>query len=266
MNLLWFLIDRVFPLKQPLSKAEREAEARRTSAADRENENRVSVIPDDQLEKSLIACRSLLESEDARRQSVDARLTAILGLSSIAGTIVFGSMLARSSRISSERDSLAWLLAIGSLYLTLQVCSAILAAVVGVGRRSYLVATAADVLPQSGETLSTHQRREISGCLKALSESYTQNNAKVTQMAVAHEAMKNFFGGLLIVALLGTWQTFHSPPQDSLLDRLKTDHDLRELLRGPQGPPGIPGPKGDPATPIRTPAPSNRRPAKSKSP
>jgi hypothetical protein len=266
MNELWFLIDRVFPCKQPLSKTERIAEAERGAATERENQDRVNAIPDDRLDRSLLSCRSLLASEDARRQSVDSRLTAILGLSSIAGTIVFGSMLAQSSRLSSGQGSLQRLLALGSLYLTLQVCSAIFAAVRGLGRRGYRVATAADVLPQSGETLIAHQRREISGCLEALSESYTQNNAKVTQMAIAHEAMKNFFVGLLAVALLGTWQALGSQPQDSLLERLRTDHALREMLRGPQGPPGIPGPKGDPGMPVTTQTPSKKRTARKQSP
>jgi hypothetical protein len=121
LNNLWLVIDCIFPLEQPLSKEDREAEVERTAATERENQERLKAIPDDRLDSSLVSCKSLLASEDARRQSVDSRLTAILGLSSIAGTIVFGSMLAQSSRLSSGQGSLQWLLAVGSLYLTLQV-------------------------------------------------------------------------------------------------------------------------------------------------
>lgn len=69
--------------------------------------------------------------------------------------------------------------------------------------------------------------------------------------------MKNFLVGLLILGALGTWRTLTTAPNDDLVDRLKKDQAVRELLRGPQGPVGSPGPKGDPGTPRTPPARSN---------
>jgi hypothetical protein len=51
-----------------------------------------------------------------------------------------------------------------------------------------------------------------------------------------------------------------SPRSDDLADRLRTDHALQELLRGPQGQQGIPGPKGEPGP--RGPATKARRNSK----
>ena len=53
-------------------------------------------------------------------------------------------------------------------------------------------------------------------------------------MAIAHEAIKNFLGGLLIFTVLVSMYRFVTPTSDELVNRLKADHVLREMLRGPQ--------------------------------
>ncbi len=72
----------------------------------------------DAIRPHLAECKVLLNEEEVRRQSVDGRLTTIVGLSSIAGTIVFGSLLSQASTLRSTTIT-RWLLAIGSFYLTL---------------------------------------------------------------------------------------------------------------------------------------------------
>jgi hypothetical protein len=256
--------DFVFPLKQPLSAATQEARSQREQEVSATEEARIAALPDttDALKEHLASCASLVAAEDERRSGVEGRLTSIIGLSSIAGTVVFGS-------IRNQADAQAWLrwvFALGALYLTAQLSSAILAAVRGLKRRSYYANTPQDVLPLPGEASTVHLRRQITHAVRALHDDQAQDDEKVTQMAVAHRAMYNFVGGLLIIAIVGTLQAVRTTPGDAFAERVRHDPALRELLRGPQGPPGPPGPKGDNATPApqthgpkKPPVPKGRR-------
>jgi len=257
----WLISDCIFPLPQPQSQAEIVTERERAAAAQASLDADIADLPGkaEQLGPCLASCKELLAQEDGRRQSVDTRLTTIVGLSSIAGTIVFGSMLTQPQTFRSPHGVAGWLLALGPLYLTLQVCSAILAAVLGLGRRGYLTSTPMDVLPTRDEPPSVHLRRQVTSCVHMLADTQARNDEKVTQMAVAHRAIKNFLVGLLVLGALATWRTLTTAPGDDILDRLKQDQQVRELLRGPQGPIGSPGPKGDPCTPCTPPGPSDAR-------
>lgn len=59
------------------------------------------------------SCSNLLEAEEARRNSVDGRLTTIVGLSSLSGTIVLGAMFTSHSGQRAE----VIVLSCGLLYL-----------------------------------------------------------------------------------------------------------------------------------------------------
>jgi hypothetical protein len=248
-DVVWVIVDLVFPCPQPRHPDEITRECKHAAAAQEVYERIIAGLPSnhDRLREYLSSCESLLATEHERRHGVDARLTTIIGLSSIAGSIVFGSMLAQPP--SLRHGLQGWLLALGPLYLTLQVCSAILAAVLGLGRRGYRAIIPTDVLPERNEAPAVQLRRQITNCLHILDDDRIKNNAKVTQMAVAHRAMMNFLGGLLVLATLGTWHTITATPRDEIVERLRHDHALQELLRGPQGPQGNPGLQGPPGTP-----------------
>jgi hypothetical protein len=258
---LWFIIDLVFPCAQPLSKAESQEQEARDTAELVERDNRVAALPDreDILSEYLGECAKLLEREEGRRQSVDGRLTSIMGLSSIAGTIVFGSILAQATgTLHAQRVCLRWIMALGAVYLTLQLCNAILAAVCGLSRRAYVTPTATDVLPLQIEARPIYLRRRITTCLTALADHQSQNNQKVTWMAVAHRAVINFLGGLLLLVLFGAYYGVTTRHNNDLTETLKKNHELHELLRGPQGPPGPPGSRGEPCTNQPPPSPRKR--------
>jgi hypothetical protein len=46
------------------------------------------------------------------------------------------------------------------------------------------------------------------------------------------------------MAILGAIVAATTKPSDSMIPKLKNNHELNELLRGPQGPKGDPGPPG----------------------
>jgi len=245
---LWVINDWVIPRARPLSKADSEKQQARQIEEAAESERRVEALPDEEsiLVGYLGECAKLLEAEDARRQSVEGRLTSVMGLSSIAATIVFGSILAQASgTLHVQRVWLRWVLALGALYLALQLCCAIIAALCGLERRGYLSSPPRDIFPSpTGEARSIHLRRQILNCLNLLSDHQSLNNAKVTQMAIAHCATRNFIWFLLFLAIVGAYGGITSSGRgDDLIETLRKNHEVQELLRGPQGPPG---PKGEP--------------------
>jgi hypothetical protein len=241
---LWWTLDRIFPIAQPHSAEEREVEYKRRMIQQKEWEERAAALPakEEILFQYLATCKTALDDEGKRQQGVDARLTTIIGLSSIAGTIVFGTML---TSIPHTTSLLSWLILVSTWYLILQLVSAIHAGVRGLERRAYDTMPFIDLLP-SKEASTHYCRRHIQQFFAILIQNQDQNNAKVTQMAAAHCAMKNFIGGLVCLAALASIHHVVEPPSDELVNRLKTDHLLRELLRGPQGQPGPAGPQGPP--------------------
>jgi hypothetical protein len=202
-------------------------------------------------------CAKLLEEEDARRQSVDVRLTSIVGLCSVAGTIVFGGILAQAAgALRFQETWMRYVMALGAFYLAAQLCSAILAAIRGLSRRNYQVDTVKSILPSPDDDRPTHLLRRIGACFELLSEHRTNTNDKVTQMAVAHRAMKNFLWFLLAIALLGAGYSATVSHKGVLIETIKNNRELQDLLRGPQGPPGTPGPR---SSPCNNPAPPSPR-------
>ena len=221
------------------------ADSERRAAQQKCWEERTAALPakEETLVQYLAACKTALGDENQRQQSVDARLTTIIGLSSIAGTIVFGTMLTNIPRAPS---ALSWLMLLSLGYLILQLVSAISAGIRGLERRAYDAMPFVDLLPTGKEAPAYYCRRRIEQFFAVLVQNQDQNNAKVTQMAVAHRATKNFVGGLVIFAMLASIHYVVERPSDELVNRLKTDHVLRELVRGPQGQPGPAGPQGPP--------------------
>lgn len=78
--------------------------------------------------------------------------------------------------------------------------------------------------------------------MEMLLDHRNENNEKVTQMAVAHRAMKNFVYGLLVVAVGTAYFALGDQPAGDLAKRIRENQELYLLLRGPQGPSGDSGP------------------------
>ncbi len=237
----WWLIDRVFPIARPPTSTERHEIAKTRADTAQECSTRAAGAPDAYLEQLRTDCHGALDDEQGRQQSIDARLTTITGMSSIAATVVFGTLL---TSIPQSHSVLSWLLLAALAYLILQLVCAMLAAVRGLERRSYMIMASADLLPAAGESKEVHQRRQVGQLLSILAQNRDTNDDKLTNLAVAHCALKNFVAGLVVFAILAVVHHVAEPRTDELVTRLKADRSLRELIRGPQGPSGATGPRG----------------------
>ena len=250
---IWFLRDLIFPTIRPLSKAQSAEQKLREEAEATEQQARVSALPDTQekLREYLDDSIRLLDEDKDRRQSIDSRLTSIMGLSSIAGTVVFGGIIGEATgALHSPSLPFKWGMALGAFYLTLQLCSAISASVRGLSSRPYRVETSNLVLPKKNEPTLDYYRRRINWFLETLVDTRNQNNSKSNQMKIAYCAITNFLVALLIIALLGAAFAVRQPQSSrDLIETLQKNHELNEMLRGPQGPVGPTGPRGDPGPP-----------------
>jgi len=261
-NAAWVIADCTFPTAQSLSKADAAAQDLQDQNELNDARARITAFPNpapELVRKYLEDSIGLLDEDKDRRQSVESRLTSIMGLSSIAGTVVFGGIIAQATgTIHSPSTRFGWGMASAALYLTLQLCSAILAAVRGLSRKTFAAENSDSVLPQIGESEFDHYRRRAKTCMQILIQNRRQTNAKVTQMAVAHRAMKNFLLALLLIALAGAAFAVRTQGNNDIIETLRKNHELTELLRGPRG---LAGPKGEPGTPCVN-KPSTQPPAR----
>jgi hypothetical protein len=254
-ELWWLLNDCVYPRLQPLSEDEADRQLTLAKNEQQMSDERIKTLPDDDnlLTQYLGACARLLDDAEDTRRSVEARLTSTIGLSSIAGTIVFGGILAiATGTLHVDSFFLRLLMLFGALYLVLQICRAVQASLSGLERRGYITAQASDVLPSLNEDRPVYLRRQIGLTIHRLGDVRSHNKGKVEQMAVAQCAMRNFVGGLTLLALIGTGFALTARnPSNDLVQTLKNNKALYETLRGPQGPKGDTGPPG-PSEPAKT--------------
>ena len=124
----WFVSDRFYPRLRPLSKEASDREKELASDERSRCEEQIKSLPDDEdvVAKYLAECDALLENEESKRLNVEARLANLVGLSSITGTIVFGVILGLATgTLRVTGTILKCVIAVGALYLVLQICWAI---------------------------------------------------------------------------------------------------------------------------------------------
>jgi hypothetical protein len=193
--------------------------------------------------------RRLYEREARRRSSVETRLTTVLGMASVAATIAFGTLTTSFAKGLTGVGSLTAVVASSlSVYAVIQLACALRASLSGLSRRAYRRVTLTDLLPAENEAADVHAKRVMEVYAAATEQHAAANNEKVTSMAVAHEALRNFVGAVVTLAVFLVVAVAISDAGGSLEERvvqkLRGDPALIELLRGPQGETGPPGPQG----------------------
>jgi hypothetical protein len=245
-------LDVIWPSLDPISPEEAKAEESKRLqrlAAGLGLVDGITALPGEEYTAALESCQSLLAQESDRRQSVDSRLTTVIGLASVAAALAFGTLASQIWASLGSRGSLGMRVAgfLGA-YVVLQLLCAVFAAIRGVARRGYREPQAEDVLPAPGETSEILAKRKMKAYLICLDDHQAKNSTKVDQMAIAHRAIQNFLGGILVFILYLTALSF-SPSkgvsvEERVIQRLRADPQLLDLLRGPRGWPGGRGPVG----------------------
>jgi hypothetical protein len=247
--------DLLFPLAEsPTDEQARKAEERLKDQAARIEQTKSP-------EPYLLAYSALLSGEENRRQGAESRLTSILGLSSIAGTLVIGEILGVASG-AVHFPNWIWTLVtlLGTLYLVFQISSATHAAVRGLSSQNHIAVTAGDLVADDGEDSDAFARRQAILRLRQYTDLQTINDSKITWMNTAHQALKQFIVGIAVLALLGTSFALTARPEDSTLRFIKQSQEIQHLLQGPTGPQGE---KGQPGSPCLLPKPTATPPTSS---
>ncbi len=105
-----------------------------------------------------------------------------------------------------QKSTVPWSAILALLgYLTLQLACAVLAALAGLDRRAYDAIPLTALLPAAGESEVIHLRRQVLRYHSVLVQNQDQNNAKVTQMAIAYRAGRNFIIGLVVFGVVAAW-------------------------------------------------------------
>jgi hypothetical protein len=193
-------------------------------------------------------CRALLGAEGDRKSGIETRLAGVFAFSSVVIALSFNIF----SNVVKNRVATGWTYAalVAWIYVVLQLVRAAWAAIQGLWRRGYSHARPVDALPKDGEQRPRFLLRQIDSALECLRDHEEINNYKLTYMALAHTAIRNFFVGVVVaVSLTLIDLTKLSDTDDSVVMKLRSDPKLIEVLRGPKGDTGPRGPQGDPGAP-----------------
>jgi hypothetical protein len=200
------------------------------------------------LERALALYRDLHQEEEARKAGAESRLSTVLGMSSVVSAITLAAV-----SMAVERRFLESLGAFGIgatvlfLFAVAQLVISVWHALRGLYVRLYSEAAGTDVLPRPGEGDVAFLVRRLRTYSELVQDHDANNSDKTRRLVLAHRALLNFLGAVLLLVGLLAVASWLRPPRDdgaALAARLRADPALVELLRGPRGEPGPPGPAG----------------------
>lgn len=204
------LLDLVWPRATPFAPEQAEAikarqEAWRATARSRIDALRTRPAPGSSTHslhiiEATVRVEALLAQERVHVQSVDARLLGMLGQTSVAAALIVAALTSKDLRAlapSSLRVALVLLL----LYMIVQLLVALRASLSGLERRGYLATKTPDEFPDTTQSDVDFAVQRLSEYTESLLEAKERTNEKVTQMAVAHCAFRNFLWAALVFSV-----------------------------------------------------------------
>jgi len=239
----WF--DVIVPWESPIVQEEADPECLRKTQEREATKDRIQRANVDALKASVNELAALEELEAERRRGVDTRLATIVGLASVAATIATGLIVAQASgSLRIPNSSGRWALSGLAFYIVIQLCDAIYWAVRGQERKDYQSDAVEDALPKPTASEEERLRQRIISLVAQLHFNQNGINCKVTAMAVAHRATKNFVCALVVLSLVAMFTIGVTPMTVPVLEQLQTNAQVRDMLRGPAGPQGPQGQMG----------------------
>lgn len=235
------LRDWFYPMVEPLSQEDQDRRQRR------QQEQLQLVEAHTDPEALMKGYADLCKEETERLKGVEARLGGVLGLTSITSSVLIGGIFAiMNGGLSDSSRAVRVFACFTLLYLSLQIISSTLAAIRGLKRASWIGENIDNYIgsPTVGPS-EQHRQNALLSCKRFL-RMEENINQKVTQMDVAHTAIRNFASASILIAVLGCVAVFMQQPGSTADKAIRTSPALQKLLQGPPGPAGPQGPKGDP--------------------
>lgn len=195
----------------------------------------------------------LYRNEMDRLKSVEARLSGVLSLTPITASLLVGGTFALVNGGLSDSSLLIRLFAAAALlYLNLQVVCSTIAAIRGLSRATWVAPSIEDIVPASVVDPRELDLRIAKQNCKRQQRAERNINYKVTQMAIAHTAIRNFAVGSALIAILGFAAVGLRRPGAAAAKTISNDTEIQRLLRCPQVLPEPAGSKGEPGQPARS--------------
>jgi hypothetical protein len=144
-----------------------------------------------------------LKSEDDRAKIIESKLLSISSLVPVAMTVTVAMVTFLTSGHVSQftRTSILIVGTVGA-YVALQFLRASLAAINGLGRRSYAHIETEEIAPKPKEKKAAYLQRICAQMTQIMAFNREVINKKVDQLALGHEAIKNAVTGLLLLLLV----------------------------------------------------------------
>lgn len=158
--------------------------------------------------------RTLAEQGEERFRTVERKLIALLTLTTVLGAAVTASLLGVAV-LDQVRDS--WYTRSGTVvaiilvsYVLIQILCSLMAALRGLTRRGYRQLVPSQIIPFSDESGDAYRIRLLNAWARAITHNQWVVGDKVSEMAVAHVALRNALWGtfplLCIAAVLAVLQ------------------------------------------------------------
>jgi len=172
--------------------------------------------PDDSLsvrtgdEAILAEVEHVIESRsnqaDERLRTVETKLVALLTLTSVLSAAVTASFAAASTMEIQKGFPLVpvWFTLVLVFYIAMSLLISLWATVSGLIRRDYKQLTCEDIIPKDKENKISYKVRVLNEKLNHVKWNEWVVDQKVSEMAVAHKALRNALvatGGVILVAL-----------------------------------------------------------------
>lgn len=177
----------------------------------------VNVYADIRLVREAYARLSVdLEAEAERRRAVENKLLAIGSVAPLAVTIVVAAVSFLSSgRLRDLVPASVIVVSVLAFYVASQFLCAMLAAIRGLSAKSYSVPSISEIMPDGADNLSVYLRKACNELARTIEQHRETTNANVSQLSVAHRAMRNAVSGLLVVlfvlVVVVVWQVRSVP-------------------------------------------------------
>ena len=196
-NWIYSLRDRFWPTVEP-------QEAKLKSSED------LIQIVSDTASNVLPVVNDLIEAEEHRKDSIESRLQGLLQFASISATLVLGIVafivdLEVGSAGQSEKPFILYTLVAvlgGAVYIIIQFLAAVFFSIVGLERRAYLGLSVRDVIQKEQESKEDYLERITQSKLEQWHVNGEVTNAKIDQLARAHQAVKNALVGLVLMVTI----------------------------------------------------------------
>ena len=153
-----------------------------------------------------------LEVEAERRRAVETKLLAVGSVAPIAVTIIVAAVSFLSSgRLQDFVPASVVVILAMAVYVALQFLRAMLAAISGLSRKAYTGPTISEIVRAGTEGWSGYLRNASHDVARRIVQHREMTNDKVSQLALAHRAIKNavvaLVFDLLILAGLIWWES-----------------------------------------------------------